>query len=634
MTETRASNGLEAATLGATYTLDALANGAGAVVSATAAPAPFTKSVKELGSGSYQYTEANFSVGKSACRLRYAMAQDTTITSGPPDVEFHSDLTSFGATNLALKVVRLSTGALRVIDNAAATIHTFTNILPTNSTFVWVELLVVCGTAGTGLVSGRIYTLSATGVITILDSFPATACTTTATIQSAHIGKITTGAYTPSTGITYHAGIAMDDGSTGFIGPPITLDLLGLTDAIALTRTLVKADAVGLVDAASRSITVARTVADVVGLTDARALTRTRPVADVVGLADAASRATSETRSAANPVGLTDAVSVVRVLHATAADSVGVTDAATIVRSFHAAPADNVGITDIGAPQALLIVNSIDADAIGITDAASKTRTSARTVADAEGLLDAARFTRTKPVADPAGIIDAVVVRRTTAQANPVGLTDTAAPVQANKRAPADNVGLTDAVVRNASIRRTVTDPVGITDAVNGTISTSRKPADPVGLVDTVAASIARTAHIADLVGLDDDVSTTIGSLSNRNISDQTGITDAITVTRGGARTQADVVGLTDAEHLARTIGVTASVGFQDFVTVTISSVRVINDAIGASDTTAGAQSRVRSISDSLGITDQAHGHAVHHVLRVRTGRPRTRWSAGPPRRS
>lgn len=252
MTQSRTTD-FESGTNGSTFTLDTLANGAASVCT-TAAAAHGTKSVKELGSGTYQYVQGNFATPAAAFRLRYAFAQDTQLTADGVDLELHSDTTSFGATNKALSVVRKSTGILRVLDATGATVHSFTNVLPTNSAFIVVELTGTCGTGGTASVSGRIYTSLAPNII--LDNFGPVACTTTATVQSMHLGKVTTAAYTPSTGTTYHDDFAFDDVSSGWIGPvdtplanaggaqtnvepysTVTLDGSGSSDTGGLTLT-------------------------------------------------------------------------------------------------------------------------------------------------------------------------------------------------------------------------------------------------------------------------------------------------------------------------------------------------------------------------------------------------------------
>lgn len=210
------STDFEDGTPGSPYTLNTLANGSAANCT-TAVAAHGTKAVVELGTAGYGYTQANFSVTKTTCRIRYAMAQDTALTADGIDLEVHSDTTNFGATSRTLQVVRKNTSFLRVLDSAGATVHSFTNTIPTDSSFIVVELQIVCGVSANATINGRIYTNAAPG--TILDSFTTSTFTTLSAIQSVHLGKVTTAAYTPSTGKTYHDIFAVDDGSSGFIGP-------------------------------------------------------------------------------------------------------------------------------------------------------------------------------------------------------------------------------------------------------------------------------------------------------------------------------------------------------------------------------------------------------------------------------
>ena len=116
------STGYEDGTNTSVYTLDTPANGGGPTCTTTN-PATGTKCVKELGSGSYQYTQANFATTSTTFRVRYYFAQDIALTADGIDFEIHSDTSSGGSTNRALQVVRKSTGVLRVLDNTGATVH-------------------------------------------------------------------------------------------------------------------------------------------------------------------------------------------------------------------------------------------------------------------------------------------------------------------------------------------------------------------------------------------------------------------------------------------------------------------------------------------------------------------------------
>ncbi len=571
-TQVRATD-FEDGTNGSTYTFDTQANGSGLAATNTG-QAFGSLCGKAVGSGSYQYDQANLPVPSSTFRVRFYFATDTAVTAAATITQLYSDTTSFGSTNRALQVF-YSGGKFLVQDSTGATLRTFTNTIPTDGSYVVLELQGVCGTSGNATVNGKMY--AAADPTTILDSFSTTTATTTATIQSCHLGKVTSGAYTPSTGANRFDGWQFDDGTGGWIGPYV-----GALGAVS----------VGITDAVARTIAVTRPVPDLVGITDQPTVRRAKLIADLVGVTDTA----SSTASTAHMI------------------------------------ADAIGILDTPAGQAWTLAIALDPDAIGVTDHATPAVGGRRAPADVVGILDTAGSGRGKTVADIVGIVDAAAVKQLRSVANLLGLTDASVAVQALKRAPADAVGITDQVVRNASIRRTAADVIGLVDVAALAASANRAAADLLGISDHAATVVSHVAAVADLVGISDGRIVTLKPLVAATASDFVGITDAVTRALGAARSPADVVGILDAVVRGRVIGVTASVGLQDFATAALMLRRTTNDLVGIGDNTVVGQQLRRLIADLIAITGNAA--AVEHRLRgFRVGRPSARWRAGAPTR-
>jgi hypothetical protein len=351
------------------------------------------------------------------------------------------------------------------------------------------------------------------------------------------------------------------------------VDDLGLTDGgVAVNRSGSLTDNLGFTDTVDAQLSAGgdhtRAPADNLGLTDDRLVELTRAVADTLGITDSPISIDSD-EAVTDPLGLTDSVGVEAsgAISRTLADTLGLSDAQAIDRGLGLA--ENLGLTDTAA--AVVDHTRSPADPLGLTDTVN---------VEAGGAA-------TRQVDDTLGLTDARALDRTATVTDTLGLTDTTARIVDTARQPSDTLGLSDTV------------------DVQAAGATTRQVADNLGLVDTAAVAASHARAVTDTLGLTDAVQP-VGGFA-RAVTDTLGLTDSVAVETGEAATRAasDTLGLTDARLVEVGPARADNLGLTDAISITMATIRTVDDLLGLIDTADRATITVRTVDDLLGLTDE-----------------------------
>jgi hypothetical protein len=244
---------------------------------------------------------------------------------------------------------------------------------------------------------------------------------------------------------------------------------------------------------------------------------------------------------------------------------------------------------------------------------------------DTEGLTDTQAFDQGKILTDSEALTDTRAIDQDkTLPVEPLGLTDAATRDIGHPEA--DNLGLTDAVITESGREETPTDTLGLTDTVQTETSKAVAPADDLGLTDTAATAGDFQRDQTDTLGLTDtlgisgdrtldladdaeltDTAGTVGDFQ-RSAADNLGLTDSLVVDVGKLVDQADTLGLTDTRTFvvdaqrapAETVGLTDTLIFE--------IEKVLLDEAAVLDAVAIVAAYERSLTDTLGLTDERTG--------------------------
>lgn len=336
-----------------------------------------------------------------------------------------------------------------------------------------------------------------------------------------------------------------------------------------------------------------RAPVDALGMSDSAIAARIiRPsIADALGLLDSATRVHTHRRTPVEPLGLADGATPSKVVSRATTDTLGLTDAAATSRALGRTQADALGLAD-GVAFAL-VLRRAQVDGLGLTDLASGTRAVSRDHTDALALADTATSARpmARSVADVLGLADPVLssLARSASVADALGLLDGAATVQLYSRAVPDSLGLSDTHVANLSGAnvRVVTDGLGISDTAATAQSHVRVQTDALGLSDSASASRQLARTLVDGVGLTDTANAAIlGALLSRAVTDALGLTDVATPRLSVVRLASDVLGFTDSPQVAQAVR------------------REIADALTITDPATRQATYTRAVTDALGLLD------------------------------
>lgn len=255
----------------------------------------------------------------------------------------------------------------------------------------------------------------------------------------------------------------------------------------------------------------------------------------------------------------------------------------TLSSGLTRAPSDNFGLSDTRAVDRSIVVN----DNLGLTDPRSVALSVA--ISNNLALTDTAT---TDAVSD---------VTRTVNDA--LGITDPFAGIDFAETIT-DNIGFTDAPSTNlfSGLERIVNDNLALTDVVDRVAAFEKSTSDNLGLTDP-GTSQAKDETSTDSLGLTDTTSITLvfGESSSSTIN----LTDNLQLNRASSRV--DDVGLVDNVNVATSApgvrNLTATVGLEDQVITSTVTVRSIQDSIGITDQTQNI-AVAEALSGTVGITD------------------------------
>jgi hypothetical protein len=231
-----------------------------------------------------------------------------------------------------------------------------------------------------------------------------------------------------------------------------------------------------------------------------------RTATDPVGITDATSTVLDIARVVTDPVGVTDVVTPVKAIAVTITDDVGVTEVVSPVKSITPTVTDDVGITDVTS-RVHDAVRTVT-DLVDILDTTTKAEDNAETTIDPVGITDITSRVHdaVRTITDPVGVTDLTSPVKAIAPTitDPVGITDNTNRVHDAARPVTNDVGITDVITPAKAIVVTITDPVGITEVNTSELSIQVLITDPVGVTDVVAkvSAIARTITAA--IGIND----------------------------------------------------------------------------------------------------------------------------------
>ncbi len=301
-------------------------------------------------------------------------------------------------------------------------------------------------------------------------------------------------------------------------------------------RTAEVGDPSGIADAASRTITAARTAADPVGLSD----TATAIVIAVRSLADAAAlidlpgeQALAISLPIDDGADIGDAVTQMVTAARTVTDAIGIVDTASaqLLSFTETSIADQEGLTDSSAAAASATRGPDEA--AGIADQAAATLAVTRTPTDQLGATDSVTVSITSAgdalVTDTVGAVDQVTVSATSSRtiADAVTLTDGATAILTAGAIPVEMIGLGDAVTAELTTTRDVSEAIGVVDQVAAFLLSRGEAADPAGIGDQVAAEIQRARQADDVTEVSDTLATL--AVSVRTLTDTGTLTDVVT---------------------------------------------------------------------------------------------------------
>lgn len=273
-------------------------------------------------------------------------------------------------------------------------------------------------------------------------------------------------------------------------------DSVGLTDAAALTRSLIYTDSAGLTDTSTVQAAKLVVQTDNIGLTDTTLIQRSLGFTDTTGLTD----------------------TTALVLSKTLTDSAGLTDTSTISSGKLLDFTDNTGLTDTRA----FSQTNVYTDSAGLTDTTAFSGGTLLELTDNTGLTDARETSQAKVHTDSAGLTDTALVQagRLIEVTDSAGLTDT--QIFSQTKIHTDNAGLTDAAA--LLITKALTDNAGLTDTSAIGLLREFTQTDNAGLTDT--RLITRALEYTDNAGLTD--STSFGFTVADIYTDNAGLTDNV----------------------------------------------------------------------------------------------------------
>ena len=254
------------------------------------------------------------------------------------------------------------------------------------------------------------------------------------------------------------------------------------------------------------------------------------------------------------------------------------------------------------------------ADSAGATDSVSVTRDYVISIGDSAGVTDAtqASIADIVTIGDSAGITDSVI-----------GWTE-------YLKTAGDSAGITDAVTAIQSFVETQDDAASITDSVSvffqGQISQS--PSDIANGTDTATADLQRlfTQGTNEVINATDSVtvdqarvmavslSESIGAtetwvlLDEELFADNAGITDTTSIVKAVNAALTDTAGGSDAASSSfqgnATQNLSDNAGISDLLTLLKAITKANADTANLSDAIASVRSIIKTLSDSVGVTD------------------------------
>jgi hypothetical protein len=191
---------------------------------------------------------------------------------------------------------------------------------------------------------------------------------------------------------------------------------LGLLDKVVKSPSVVKTEALGLVDAYSRIWNAYRTYSELLGLADTVAKMPSKTLPEILGLADALTKEPGKVL--AEPLGLVDIYSRTWAAYRTCSELLGLAD------SIRKEPAkifpEALGLLDSVAKSPSVVKT----EALGLVDAYSRIWNAYRTYSELLGLADTVAKMPSKTFPEPLGLVDSIVKAITVARTESLGLED------------------------------------------------------------------------------------------------------------------------------------------------------------------------------------------------------------------
>lgn len=408
----------------------------------------------------------------------------------------------------------------------------------------------------------------------------------------------------------------LTDTAVRALAMPVTAtDNLGLTDAapqVNLGKEVAQVDAEGLTDSTVRGQGHAQLPTDSEGLTDTPLVVHTALtlVTDSEGLTDAATRAQGHTVLPTDSEGLTDSTTRQQTMGAVILEANGLTDTAVVVQGEVAQSTDTMGLSD--TPDVVLTTSGeFTTDNMGLTDAAVRVLSMPVSTTDNHWLTDTVVIAlgHAKSQVDSLGLSDTPTINASMAPPlviDALGVTDSTVLNSSQALAFTDNLGLSDAAVRSLGIVVAPTDTCGLTDSTLRSLGAGWNPIDSEGLTDLVQAVSVWIRTLTDNLGLSDTPVVSLTGTGSLDLTDNEGLTDALTSAVGYVLPLSDTVTASDAALVGQGLGRSTSdlVGATDSAVVSLGSAPTLIDSEGLTDLVAVAHGDSLAALDALGLTD------------------------------
>jgi len=151
---------------------------------------------------------------------------------------------------------------------------------------------------------------------------------------------------------------------------------------------------------------------------------------------------------------------------------------------------------------------------------------------------------------------------------------------------------------------RSISDNLGITDAMTTAVGKVVRLTDNLGIQDAITLAVGKVVSLADNMGIADAVTTVVDKIVE--LADSLGITDTLTKVGTFFRTLSNNLGVTDTLSKVGTFFRTLSnnLSLSDVLTSTVGLIVLISDNLGITDAYAQVATYIRTHTESVSITD------------------------------